>query len=161
MNSSPAFKWLVLLLLLPITLGVKLAVRPSAELGELSDKQIQLRVAEFLFRQHFTVVSSEKIEEGRPIIQASAGACRVVVAKSPAIGSDRDVIRRLATATDRVFAVYRGKVYVDQPTWLTVSDYLWARLQRELGLNAQAAPVLAVIAGLNCGAEQLSWNELG
>jgi hypothetical protein len=160
-NSSPAFKWLVLLLLLPITLGVKLAVRPSAELGELSDKQIQLRVAEFLFRQHFTVVSSEKIEEGRPIIQASAGACRVVVAKSPAIGSDRDVIRRLATATDRVFAVYRGKVYVDQPTWLTVSDYLWARLQRELGLNAQAAPVLAVIAGLNCGAEQLSWNELG
>ena len=161
MNSSPAFKWLVLLLLLPITLGVKLVVRPSAELGELSDKQIQLRVAEFLFRQHFTVVSSEKIEEGRPIIQASAGACRVVVAKSPAIGSDRDVIRRLATATDRVFAVYRGKVYVDQPTWLTVSDYLWARLQRELGLNAQAAPVLAVIAGLNCGAEQLSWNELG
>jgi hypothetical protein len=160
-NSSPAFKWLVLLLLLPITLGVKLVVRPSAELGELSDKQIQLRVAEFLFRQHFTVVSSEKIEEGRPIIQASAGACRVVVAKSPAIGSDRDVIRRLATATDRVFAVYRGKVYVDQPTWLTVSDYLWARLQRELGLNAQAAPVLAVIAGLNCGAEQLSWNELG
>ena len=161
MNSSPAFKWLVLLLLLPITLGVKLVVRPSAELGELSDKRIQLRVAEFLFRQHFTVVSSEKIEEGRPIIQASAGACRMVVAKSPAIGSDRDVIRRLATATDRVFAVYRGKVYVNQPTWLTVSDYLWARLQRELGLNAQAAPVLAVIAGLNCGAEQLSWNELG
>jgi hypothetical protein len=160
-NSSPAFKWLVLLLLLPITLGVKLVVRPSAELGELSDKRIQLRVAEFLFRQHFTVVSSEKIEEGRPIIQASAGACRMVVAKSPAIGSDRDVIRRLATATDRVFAVYRGKVYVNQPTWLTVSDYLWARLQRELGLNAQAAPVLAVIAGLNCGAEQLSWNELG
>ena len=161
MSSFPAFKWFVLLLLLPITLGVKLVVRPSAELGEFNDKQIQLRIAEFLFRQHFTVVSSEKIEEGRPIIQASAGACRMVVAKSPAIGSDRDVIRRLATATDRVFAVYRGKVYVDQPTWLTVSDYLWARLQRELGLNAQAAPVLAVIAGLNCGAEQLSWNELG
>jgi hypothetical protein len=153
-------KWF-LVLLLPITLGLKLAVRPSAGAGEFNDKQIQLRVAEFLFRQHFTVVSSEKIEEGRPIIQATAGACRMVVAKSPAIGSDRDVIRRLATATDRVFAVYRGKVYVDQPTWLTVSDYLWTRLQRELGLNAQAAPLLAVIAGRNCGAEQLSWNELG
>ena len=153
-------KW-SLILLLPITLGLKLAARPGVNLSELNDKQVQFRVAEFLFRQHFTVVSSEKIEEGRPIIQASAGACRMVVAKSPAIGSDRDVIRRLATATDRVFAVYRGKVYADQPTWLTVSDYLWARLQRELGLNARAAPVLAVIAGLNCGAEQLSWNELG
>ena len=153
-------KW-SLILLLPITLGLKLAARPGVNLSELNDKQVQFRVAEFLFRQHFTVVSSEKIEEGRPIIQASAGACRMVVAKSPAIGSDRDVIRRLATATDRVFAVYRGKVYADQPTWLTVSDYLWARLQRELGLNAQATPVLAVIAGLNCGAEQLSWNELG
>lgn len=161
MSSFPAFKWFVLLLLLPFTLGVKLVARPSTELGELNDKQVQLEVAEFLLRQHFTVVFSEKIEEGRPIIQASTGACRMVVAKSPAIGSDRDVIRRLATATDGVFAVYRGKVYADQPTWLTVSDYLWARLQRELGLNARAAPVLAIIAGLNCGAEQLSWNELG
>jgi hypothetical protein len=153
-------KWF-LLLSLPITLGLKLAMRPSAEAGEFNDKQIQLRVAEFLFRQHFTVVNSEKIEEGRPIIQATAGACHMVVAKSPAIGSDRDVIRRLATATDRVFAVYRGKVYVDQPTWLTVSDYLWTRLRRELGWNVQAAPVLAIIAAPNCAAEQLSWNELG
>ena|ERR1700730_16193771 len=153
-------KWF-LLLLLPVTLGLKLAVRPGAEAGEFNDKQIQLRVAEFLFRQHFTVVNSERIEEGRPIIQATAGTCHMVVAKSPAIGSDRDVIRRLATATDRVFAVYRGKVYVDQPTWLTVSDYLWTRLRRELGWNVQAAPVLAIIAGPNCAAEQLSWNELG
>jgi len=94
------------------------------------------------------------------MLQATAGSCRMVVAKSPPIGSDRDVIRRLATGTDRVFVVYRGKVYADQPTWLTVSDFLWARLQRELGLNAQAAPVLAVIAAPNCGAEQLFWDEL-
>ena len=158
-SSFPALKWFVLLVL-PITLGVKLAVRPSGESGELNDRRVQSRVAEFLFRQHFNVVSSEKIEEGRPILQATAGACRMVVAKSPAIGSDRDVIRRLATATDRVFAVYRGKVYTDQPTWLTVSDFLWARLRRELGLKVPATPVLAIIADPNCGAEQLSWDEL-
>ena len=159
-NSSPALKWFALLLL-PVTLGWKLAVRPSADLGELKDRQVQLRVAEFLVRQHFTVASSEKIEEGRPMIQATAGSCRMLVAKSRVIGSDRDVLGRLAAATDRVFVVYRGKIYGDQPTWLTVSDFLWARLQRELGLNAQDSPVLAVIAASNCGAEQLSWYEFG
>jgi hypothetical protein len=160
MSSFPVLKWFVILLL-PVTLGLKLIVRPGADLGELNDRQVQRRVAEFLSRQHFSVVSADKVEEGRPLVQASIGACRMIVAKSPAIGSDRDVLRRLATATERVFAVYRGKVYADQPTWLTVSDYLWARLQRELGLNTQSAPVLAVVAAPSCGAEQLSWDELG
>ena len=157
-KSSPALKWFILLLL-PVTLGWKLAVRPGGDFGEINDKQVQHRVAEFLFRQHFALVSSEKIEEGRPMLQATAGSCRMVVAKSPAIGSDRDVIRRLASAVDKVFVVYRGKVYTDQPTWLTVSDFLWTRFRRELGLKAQVAPVLAIIAGPNCGAEQLSWDE--
>jgi hypothetical protein len=157
---SPALKWFIVLLL-PITLAWKLAVRPGADLGELNDRQVQLRVAEFLFRQHFNVASAEKIEEGRPMIQATAGACRMLVAKSTAIGSDRDVIRRLAAPTDHVFIIYRGRVYVDQPTWLTVSDFLWARLRREMGLNARATSVLAVIAAANCGAERLPWDELG
>ena len=158
-KSSPALKWLVLLLL-PVTLGLKLAVRPSDDAREFNDKQVQLRVAEFLFRQHFTLASSEKIEDGRPMIVATTGSCRMLVAKSPAVGSDRDVIRRLASAAEHVFVVYRGKVYADQPTWLTVLDFLWTRFRRELGLRTQVAPVLAIIAGPNCGAEQLSWDEL-
>jgi len=159
-KSSPALKWLVLLLLLP-TLGLKMVLRPSADAGDSDDRQVQLRVADFLFRQHFIPVSSEKIEHGRPMIQAIAGSCRLLVAKSPAIGSDLDLIRRLAAATDLVFVVYRGRVYADPPTWLTVLDFLWIRLRRELGANAQFAPMLAVVAAPNCGAEQLSWGELG
>ena len=68
------------------------------------------------------------------------------MANSNPIAWDRDVIRSNATAADRVFVVFRGKTYKDQPTWLTVPYFLWARLQRELGLRAQAAPVLVVIA---------------
>jgi len=157
MSFFAVFKWLILPLLF-LTLGIKLAVRPST--GAFDDRQVQFRVSEFLFRQHFNVVNSEKIEHGRPMVQGTAGSCRMLVAKSPSIGSDRDVIRRLAAENDRIFVVYRGKVYADQPTWRTVSDFLWTRLRRELGLNAQAAPVLAVIAAPNCDAEQLSWNEL-
>ena len=92
------------------------------------------------------------------MIQATAGGCRMLIAKSPAIGSDRDVLRRYAEAADQIFVVFRGRVYADQPDWLTVSDFLWARFRRELGLEARAAPVLAVIAGANCGADRLSWG---
>jgi hypothetical protein len=158
-SCSRALKWFVLLLL-PLTLGWKLAVRPG-DSGVLTEKEAQLKVAEFLVRQHFTVAVSEQMDEGRPTISATTGMCRMLIAKSPAIGSDRDVIRRYATAADRVFVVFRGRVYAEQPTWLTVSDFLWSRFQRELGFNAQASPVLAVIATTSCDAERLPWVELG
>ena len=151
-------KWFVLLLL-PLTLGWKLAVRPS-DSGELKEKDAQGKIAEFLVRQHFTVAVSDKMEEGRPAIRATAGACRMLVAKSPAMGWDRDMIRRHATVADEVFVVFAGKIYAEQPTWLTVSDFLWTRLRRELGVNVQPTPVLVVIATTSCAAERLPWDEL-
>jgi hypothetical protein len=157
-SSSHALKWFVLLLL-PLTLGWKLAVRPGGS-GELTEQDAPVKVAKFLARQHFTVSASEQWDEGRPSISATAGMCRMLIARSPAIGSDRDLIRRNATAADRVFVVFRGRIYAEQPTWLTVSDFLWSRLQRELGFKAQATPVLAVIATKSCDAEGLPWNEL-
>ena len=153
-------RWSVALLL-PLTLGWKLTVRP-ADPHELAqrEKATQLRVAEFLTRNRFSVAVSDQVEEGKPSIRATAGPCRLLVANSTAMGWDRDLIRRNATDTDRVFVVFRGKVYPDQPTWLTVSDFLWARFRRELGFRAEAAPILAVIATTSCDAEQLPWDEL-
>jgi hypothetical protein len=152
-------KWFVFLLLL-FTLGWKLAVRPS-DSSELKEKAAQLKLAEFLARQHFTVAVAEKIEGGRPEIRATAGACRMLLASSPAIGSHHDLIARHATAADHVFYVFGGKIYAEQPTWLTVSDFLWARFQRELGLKAEPKSLFAVIATMSCAAERLPWNELG
>jgi predicted small integral membrane protein len=159
-SSSPALKWFVLLLLLPVTLGWKLAVRPG-DTRELMEKQAQLKVAEFLVRQRFTVAVADKIEEGRLAIRATFGTCRMLISKSPAMGWDRDMLRHQTTPGDRVFVVFRGKVYAEQPTWLTVSDSLWSRFRRELGLKTDASPVLAVIATSNCDAERLPWHELG
>jgi hypothetical protein len=158
-SFSPVLRWFVLLLL-PLTLGWKLAVRPEAS-GELADTEVQRKVTEFLIRQHFKVAGSEQATEGQPTIRATAGACRMLVAKSPAMGWDRDMIRRYATAEDRIFVVFRGGIYAEQPTWLTVPDFLWARFRRELGMSTQAALVLAVIATQNCEADRLPWKELG
>jgi predicted small integral membrane protein len=159
-SSSPGLKWFILLLL-PLTLAWKLAVRPGGS-GELNGRDVQRNVAEFLVRQHFIVAVSDNVEEmGQPAIRASAGACRILIAKSPALGWNRELVRRYATTGDRVFVVFRGSVYAEQPTWLTLTDFLWARLRRELGFSAQATPVLAVIATTSCDAERLPWGELG
>ena len=162
MSSSRAhkLKWLTLLLLSALTLGWKVVAR-SVDTGGRSEKDIQREVADFLLRQHFIVARAERIEEGQPTIRASSGPCRMLVAQSPAVGWDRDLIRRYAAAEDRVFVVFRGRIYDEQPTWRTVPDFLWARLRRELGLRVQPSPVLVVVASPSCEAERLPWGELG
>ena len=155
---SLGFKWLILLLL-PITLAWKLAVRTTHPEGS-AEKEFQLQVADFLVRQHFQVARSGQAAEGQPSIEATSGLCRMRVTKSPPVGWDRDLIRRFATPTDRVFVVFGGKVYAEQPTWLTAADFLWARLRRELGMRGEPSPVLGIVASAACDAEKLPWQDL-
>jgi hypothetical protein len=154
-NCSSALKWF-LILALPLTLGLKLGVRPDRRAASAPD--VQQKVAEFFLRQRFTVVLPDRAGEG--MLRASAGPCRILVVNSDPIAWDSDVIRRNAMAADRVFVVFRGRIYQDPPTWLTVPYFLWSRVERELGLQAQAAPLLSVIATASCGAERLPWSEL-
>jgi hypothetical protein len=156
-NCSRVLKWF-LLLALSLTLGSKLIVRPDRSVP--NETNVQQKVIEFLGRQHFTAALAGQPVEGTPLVRASAGSCRILVANPNPMAWDRDVIRGMATASDRVFVVFRGRTYKEQPTWLTVPYFLWSRLQRELGLPVQAAPLLAVIATDSCGAERLPWNEL-
>ena len=159
MRYSRALKWVVLVVLLAFTLGWKVVARSTA--GEQpTERVIQAAVAEFLVRQHFGVSISEHVEEGKPAVAANSGSCRILVAKSPALGWDRDQIRRYADAEDRTFVVFRGQIYTEQPTFLTVFDALFSRFRRELGFGGQPNPVLAVVARTNCDAERLPWDQL-
>jgi hypothetical protein len=146
---------------LPLTLGWKLAAhRPASASEERLEDQSYQKVAGFLIRQHFSVSRAEKMEPGATSVVASAGLCRVLVASSSPGGSERDTIRSRATPEDTVFVVFRGKIYAEQPIWLTVADSLWVRFARHLGLEAQALPPLFIVARKSCGAERLPWNEL-
>lgn len=155
---SPGFKWLILLLL-PLTLAWKLAVPPGERAS--NDGDIQARVADFLNRQHFAVAAPARVEWEKPMLRATAGTCRILIAKVNPIAWDRDLIRQNASVEDRFFIVFHGTVYSAQPTWLTAADFLWSRLRRELGLDVRSMGPLAVIAATSCDAERLPWHELG
>src|SRR5262249_21923559 len=118
-----------------------------------------LAVADFLVRQHFGVSISDRVAEGKPAIAATSGPWRILVAKSPVFGCDRDLIRRYAGPEDRTFVVFRGQIYSEQPTFLTVFDAMSSRLWRELGFGGQPNPVLGVVARINCDAERLPWDQ--
>jgi hypothetical protein len=156
-KCSTALKWF-LIFALPLTLGLKLVVRPDRSVA--SEADVHQKVAEFLRRQHFAVALPDRTGEGQYMLRASVGPCRILVAKSDPMAWDSAAIRRNATDGDRIFVVFRGRTYEDQPTWLTVPYFLWSRLERELGMRAQAAPLLSVIATAGCGAERLPWGEL-
>ena len=155
MNYSPVLKLFVLLVLVALTLGLKWA----AAVSEPNVKDAQLSVAEFLARQHFAVSVPEKASEGWTTIRATTPGCRMLVTNSPVLGWDRDVVARSATAGDRVFVVYRGRVYAERPSWL-IASYLWSRLLRELGVKVQPTSLLAVVAATSCDAERLPWDQL-
>jgi hypothetical protein len=152
-NCSPALKWFIVLLL-PLTLALKVTVGPD----EAND--LELEVVKFLRNQRFDVTSTSEKMNYMPIIHATSGSCRVLVAKIFSDGSSRDLIGHLATVNDRVFIVFRGRVYAQQPILLTVVYYLWSRFLRELKLVRHITPVLAVVATTSCDAEHLPWDAL-
>lgn len=113
----------------------------------------------FLIQHHFDVTLGEENVNGMPVIHATAGSCRILVATPSAYGWDRDVIHHFAQG-ENVFVVFRGTIYPHQPVWLTIANQLWSRILREARVVRHLTPVIAVIAPIPCKAENLPWNEL-
>ena len=151
MSFSPALKWSIALLL-PLTLAWKLTVGPD------ESAQRNKSIIEFLVRQKFEAVETDL--NGMLAIRAAAGMCRILVLRASPIGSDGDLIRDLAAATDRIFTIFRGRVYAEGPNWLIMLGHLKSRFLHRLGLVHHVSSVIAVVASASCDAEQLPWDEL-
>lgn len=158
MKYSRGFKFFLGAALV-LTLGVKILLRPAAS-DENQARSAQSRLVEFLTRQHFSVSVANRAVEGQASIVATTGVCRILVVRSPPMGWDRDLVRRLASPADEVFVLYGGKTYNEQPTWLTVLDFLQARVLRGMGINSEPTPVYAIISPKSCNASILPWQEL-
>jgi hypothetical protein len=153
MSCSPALKWFIVLLL-PLTLGWKLTVRPH-DPSELNDSLV-----EFFARHHFGVIVTEDDMGQSPVIQATAGVCRVLAGEISSNGGNWQLPRRFAAPTDHVFVVFHGRVYSTQPTLLTAVSDLWSRFLRQTGLVRHQSSVIAIVASATCDAEGLPWEEL-
>ena len=116
----------------------------------------QTGLVEFFERNHFNVAVTEQLGTDVPIIQANTSSCRLQIAKLAPDGSDQGLIRDLFMSTNRLFFVFRGRVYTQQPIFWTQVDYLWSERLRELGLIKQ----IMVATNASCKAEQLPWVEL-
>jgi hypothetical protein len=153
-SYSRAFKWFIAALL-PLTLVWKLTAAPDPS-SELKDKLVA-----FLVHHQFDVVVLDERNDTMPlVVRATTGACRLLLMEIAPDGWQQDLVRDRAQATDRVFFIFRGQVYPDQPTWLTAAAGLWSRQLQRLGLRQYVTPVVAVIASELCSAEGLPWDEL-
>jgi len=149
-NSSRAYRGAIAFLIL-VAIAWKIAALPET----LNDPKEDL--VRFFDRNHFNVVVTDGYTA---IIQATMELCHLKIAALSPNGSDRDLIQYFASGTDRLFIVFRGQVYAQQPVWWTELNDLWSRLLRNFGLKKHIMPPIAVAENLSCDAEQLPWGEL-
>lgn len=162
MSCSSGFKWFVGLLLL-ITLGWKWVaishgITPSTNVRE--ERTAERRLTDFLVQNHFVIAGSREVVFGMQLLLVTGGPCQMKVVLSSSRGWHRDLIQNLKAGAVETFVVFGGRRYQEQPTWLTVPDFLWARLLSGIGFSNQPRPVITVIAGRGCEAARLPWQEL-
>ncbi len=91
---------------------------------------------------------------------ATGGPCQMKVVLSSSRGWHRDLIQNLKVGAAEAFVVFGGQLYDEQPTWLTVPDFLWSRLLSGMGFSSTPRSVITVIATSGCDARRLPWQEL-
>jgi hypothetical protein len=153
MSYSHVFNWFVGIILL-LSIAWKIAIPPE------NPSDLEESLIKFFKRNHFNVTVSEQLVNHLPIMQATTASCHLQIASLAPDGSNLDLIRALLGDPNRMFIVFRGQVYMQQPISWTVLSYLWSMVLQELGLIRHISPVIAVVANSSCDAEQLPWNEL-
>jgi len=150
---TPAFKWL-LIVLIPLTFTWELVAEYPA------GHEKPGKIARFLTNQGFEV-RERSLMQGLLVVRATSSDCSMLVAEVSPDGSMRDIIRQeVSTTMDRRFVVFRGHVYDEQPTWITVTQDLWLGFLRKLGVSYAGVPAIMVAANHSCGDERLAWVEL-
>lgn len=146
-------------LLLLASLGWKALVQVR-EKQDVAPTTTNENIGAFLARQHFKVFVSDKAEDGDVAVRAVAGTCRILVVPAVAEGFHSNLIQKQAASDEVVFVVFGGKIYKDQPTWLTVGRSILGKVVGQLGFRTDASRALFVIASRGCEADRLPWAEL-
>lgn len=146
-------------MLILLTVGWKMAV-PTEGATDLNEDLIALFKV-----NNFSILQADQVTQDGgaadvPIIQVKSDSCAFRVAALSFDGSNRQFVERRLAGAGRRFVVFQGKVYPEQPIFLTVTNYLWSRFLTRLGLGRRIAPPIAIASDASCNAELLPWAEL-
>jgi hypothetical protein len=152
--SSRASKLLFAALLIA-TLSLKVLVIRTQPGSEQREATVKTQIACFLTRHGFQLDPAASIG-----VSAHSGGCRLFIAEVAYQGWHRDSVRRLAAPGDQLLFFFRGRMYPDQPVWLTRVSGQWTSVLQNLGLNAPSDPVLGIVASPVCNLNAMPWQEL-
>jgi hypothetical protein len=153
-NSSLAPK-LLLAGLLILTLSLKVLAIGTKSGSAQRAEMVRNEIASFLAGHGF-----RSIPEASVGVSARSGGCELSVAEAAHQGWHQDALRRSAAQEDQVSFFFRGRMYPGQPVWQTRLSGYWAAFLQNLGLNAQAYPVIGIVSSPACKLDAMPWAEL-
>lgn len=150
--QSSALKWFTMLVLIP-TMGWKVGFKPE------DPSEVHDAIVKFLKDQKFDVRTTGESIENMPVIEGKNEACRLRIARVSPFGYEAELVRRASVPNDRIFYVFRGVQYREQPVRRTLANYFWFRFLQYLHWVSRIPPVFAVMT--SCVDRQIPWTELG
>jgi hypothetical protein len=144
---------LFIIVFAPLTLAWKL-MPTGVGADELKNSVVTL-----LLSHDYKIIQQTIVAEG-PVIRAERDGCEIVLAEMSPEGWSRDLFEKTTSSMDRKFFIFDGRMYTDQPTWMTVTSDRWSAYLRRLGIGRPPPFVLAVAETSSCNAEQLPWSDL-
>ncbi|WP_112662157.1 hypothetical protein [Microvirga flavescens] len=149
-------------LVLSAILGIALVVSLSLKFPGIADIAVATagttpRDIATLLERHDFEVRQDAPDTDLRWVSGRAGTCSVLIAPVAPQGWHRSLIAKLA-GDKRVFYVFEGQIYAEQPILRTRAHYYWSKFNRYLGLSPVTRPVIAVIATPGC--ENVPVDEL-
>lgn len=147
-------------LCLGLVAAVGFGLKARAILGSPAEHGADGSQIETLLSERGYTVGPRREDIDLTSIEARSGDCSMRVYKVSPRGFHTDLVRQLATPTDRLFFAYSGTIYDRQPVWTTWTYAHWHRLSGFLGRTLPNRPVIAVLQSPACDASVLPWSEI-
>jgi hypothetical protein len=115
--------------------------------------------AAFLDRHGF--VDQETVElAGLAGASGWSGDCRLVLVDVAPQGWYRNLLSRVASPSDQLLFIFRGRPYANQPVWWTRLYGYWSRVAVAIGWQTLPEPVYGVVASRRCDLTRMRWHEV-
>jgi hypothetical protein len=145
-----------LAVVLALTLAVKFATGPTVSSNAIETEE-NFRLVGILEASGFTV-EPYLADMDPPMVPAHKPGCRLLAGRASPLGWHRGVLASLVQPDERLFFVYGGQTYSEQPVSRTILAHHIARIRGYLGLPVTEGPVIAVIAKRGCDASAIRFG---